>query len=76
MLLLDACLEPRTEIVLTVGSDLAVPADLDGVAIEASGRQADGGFRKTYDITQPKLALPLELGILPQGGAADPCRGP
>jgi hypothetical protein len=67
------CAEPRTEILLVVGSDLDVPAQIDTLRIRATG-DTDGGLDKTYALTEPRNALPLTLGLVSGGGKARPLR--
>jgi hypothetical protein len=61
-------LTDRTQIVMTVGSDLAVPADLDRVRVEvtgnASAQLAEADLRKT--------PLPRTLGLVHGGGPLGP----
>jgi hypothetical protein len=65
------CASPRTEILLVVDSDLAVPAQIDHLAIRADG-DVDAGFEQTYDLTQRATALPFSLGLVSKDGAARP----
>ncbi len=66
------CSRPDTEVLLVVSSELTVPGALDHLAISAHGATVDGGFSRTYDLTQTPNHLPLSLGLLAAGDPSGP----
>jgi len=66
--LITACGEEPTEIVLVVDTTLAVPAELDGVTIDVSGPTTME--RKLATLGPTGTALPLTLGLTRADGAA------
>jgi hypothetical protein len=65
------CADPRTEILLVVGSDLLVPTEIDSLTIHADGN-GDAGLERTFDLTKPATSLPLSLGLVSKDGQARP----
>jgi hypothetical protein len=63
---LGACHKPRTEIVLTVDSNLSVPAELDQVHIVVASEKTATRFDQTYDLGPGKTKLPIVLGLVPE----------
>ena len=67
----SACSSPRTEIIVAVDSDLAVPAELDQITIQVTA--PDGTNRQSVAAlggTNP--ALPRTLGLVYEGGPLGP----
>ncbi|MBN2575788.1 MAG: hypothetical protein JXP73_14575 [Deltaproteobacteria bacterium] len=65
LLALGACHKPRTEIVLTVDSNLSVPAELDQVHVVVASEKSSTRFEQTYDLASGKTKLPIVLGLVP-----------
>ena len=62
----SGCHEPVTEILLVVDSDLAVPAEIDGLTINGAGAPIQ------VDLNAAGVALPATLGLLPTGDNPPP----
>lgn len=70
-LLACACVEPRTEIVVVVDSDMAVGADLDALGLQVSGPDGDLARDQILELgvdDSNRHALPVTFGIAPRGG--------
>jgi hypothetical protein len=57
--------KPRTEIVVTVDSNLSVPAELDQVQIVVTSEKSSMRFDQTYDLGPSKTKLPIVVGLVP-----------
>jgi hypothetical protein len=66
------CATPRTEILLVVGADLAVPGEMDGLRVRATGMDADGGLDRTFDLSDGSASLPIWLALVSAGGRSGP----
>lgn len=65
-LAMAACAPEPTQVLLVVSAgELAVPADLDAVRIEAYGEGSPTHLVREYDLTRPANALPLSLTLVP-----------
>lgn len=62
------CTTPRTEILVSLATDLAVPAELDQLRVRVTSESGQERFAKTYDAL--RAVLPLSLGLLPGGDKA------
>ncbi len=64
---LAACTSPRTQIMVTTDTDLAIPAEIDEIAIEVTGPDGDmGTANANLD------ALPAFVAVYHEGGALEP----
>jgi hypothetical protein len=61
---LGGCSSPRTAVVVVVETDLAVPAVLASVHVEA------GASHHEFDLTGPDARVPFSFGVEPPGGDA------
>lgn len=61
----SACQSPRTEIVLTIGSNLDVPAEMDQVRLVVTSETASTRFDQTYGLGAGQTKLPIVLGLVP-----------
>lgn len=60
------CTTPRTEIVLTVSTDLAMPNEMDQVHVHIDSESGKLRFDKTYDVGGAGLTkLPFSMGLVP-----------
>jgi len=72
-LLLGACTTARTEIVLVVGSDLSVPAEIDRLRVEITS--PSGSMQESIaDLDSVAGGLPRTLGLVHRDGPLGPFR--
>jgi len=67
LLLLAACTTPRTQIMVTTDTDLAIPSEIDGIVFEVTGPEGTM-VTATADLT----ALPAFLGVYHDSGPLEP----
>jgi len=67
----SACTTDRTEVVLVIGSDLDVPAEIDGLRVEVTD---PGGQTQQSTADLSSAGLPRTLGLVHRGGPLGPYR--
>jgi len=60
-----ACQKPRTEIVLTIDSNLVFPTELDQIHVAVTAENSSTRFDQMYDLGISGTKLPIVLGLVP-----------
>ncbi len=66
----SSCTENRTEVVVVVDTDLAVPDEIDSIAVEATS--PDGESRRAEKTIEESSSLPATVGLVHDEGALGP----
>src|SRR5689334_22434666 len=65
---------PQTGIVVEITSDLAVPDELPAIQVTTTTATGSTVYDQPFPIGPGQLALPLRVGVQPQGSANTPFR--